>query len=361
MKGASIMKMRKILLGALTTFTLAASVFITGCGSQDAGGSLPPAEESQTEIQTETVGKETAALAEKGIITLSVNPEISIEYDENGMVTNLTGNNVDGEGIVAACQDYQGKDCSTVLEELINRIHEAGYFVDEIDGHKKNIVIQMEPGSVLPDDDFLETISRDTREAVAGLELTSGIVTIDEDDYDESYARNGNPSPYITLEKAKEIALTQAQVSETEAVFEDREFDFDDGIAIYELEFTAQGNEYEYDVHAVTGKILKAEHHIKGQNAGDTDYGPGNDGITDYSDTDYGPDNDGVTDYGNSDYGPNNDGVTNYDDNGTTNYDDGGNTNYDDNGTTNYDDGGDTNYDDNGTTDYDDGNSGYED
>ena len=90
------MKMRKILLGALTTFTLAASVFITGCGSQDAGGSLPPAEESQTEIQTETAGKETAALAEKGIITLSVNPEISIEYDENGMVTNLTGNNVDG-------------------------------------------------------------------------------------------------------------------------------------------------------------------------------------------------------------------------------------------------------------------------
>lgn len=355
------MKMRKILLGALTTFTLTASVFITGCGNQDAGGALSPAEESQTEIQTETAGKETAALAEKGIITLSVNPEISIEYDENGMVTNLTGNNVDGEGIVAAYQDYQGKDCSTVLEELINRIHEAGYFVDEIDGHNKNIVIQMEPGSVLPDDDFLETISRDTREAVAGLELTSGIVTIDEDDYDESYARNGNPSPYITLEKAKEIALTQAQVSETEAVFEDREFDFDDGIAIYELEFTAQGNEYEYDVHAVTGKILKAEHHVKGQNAGDTDYGPGNDGITDYSDTDYGPDNDGVTDYGNSDYGPNNDGVTNYYDNGTTNYDGSGNTNYDDNGTTNYDDGGNTNYDDNGTTNYDDENSGYED
>ena len=65
----------------------------------------------------------------------------------------------------------------------------------------------MEPGSVLPDDDFLETISRVTQEAVAGLELTSGIVTIDEDDYDESYAKDGNPSPYITLEKAKEIAL----------------------------------------------------------------------------------------------------------------------------------------------------------
>ena len=31
--------------------------------------------------------------------------------------------------------------------------------------------------------------------------------------------------------------------------------------------------------------------------ADDTDYGPDNDGVTDYNDTDYGPNNDGVTDY----------------------------------------------------------------
>ena len=48
--------------------------------------------------------------------------------------------------------------------------------------------------------------------------------------------------------------------------------------------------------------------------AGDTDYGPNNDGVTDYNDTDYGPNNDGVTDYNDTDYGPNNDGVTDYND-----------------------------------------------
>ena len=48
--------------------------------------------------------------------------------------------------------------------------------------------------------------------------------------------------------------------------------------------------------------------------ADDTDYGPNNDGVTDYNDTDYGPNNDGVTDYNDTDYGPNNDGVTDYDD-----------------------------------------------
>ena len=46
--------------------------------------------------------------------------------------------------------------------------------------------------------------------------------------------------------------------------------------------------------------------------ADDTDYGPNNDGVTDYNDTDYGPNNDGVTDYDDTDYGPNNDGVTDY-------------------------------------------------
>ena len=31
--------------------------------------------------------------------------------------------------------------------------------VDDIDGNSKNIVIQIEPGSVLPDDDFLDDVS----------------------------------------------------------------------------------------------------------------------------------------------------------------------------------------------------------
>lgn len=62
-----------------------------------------------------------------------------------------------------------------------------------------------------------------------GLNLSSGIVTIDNDDYDPAYAQDGQPSPYITLEKAQEIALTQANVNAADAVFDDKEFDHDDG------------------------------------------------------------------------------------------------------------------------------------
>ena len=116
------------------------------------------------------------------------------------------------------------------------------------------------------DDDFLDDVSTNAQTAVKNLQLASGVVSIDDDDYDDKYEKQGKPSHYITLEKAKEIALAQAGVKASAAVFDDKEFDLDDGSAVYELEFEANGNEYEYDVNAVTGKVMKAEHDIAGQN-----------------------------------------------------------------------------------------------
>ena len=350
------MKVRRKVFAAVSSLAIAASVLLTGCAT--------PA--------PETGG---APLTERGVLTLSVNPEIEIEYNKEGQVTTLVGKNDDGKQIVASYQNYIGKECGVVLEELIGDIYEAGYFVDDIDGNKKNIVLQMEPGSVLPYDSFLTNMTASAQNAVKGLQLSSSIVAIDGDDYDPKYAKDGNPSPYITLEKAKEIALAQAHVNAADAVFVDKDFDHEDGTAIFELEFTANGNEYEYDIDAVTGKVLKAEHDIAGAQKGgslnsstaaqydDTDYGPNNDGVTDYNDTDYGPNNDGVTDYNDTDYGPNNDGVTDYNDtdygpnnDGVTDYND---TNYHDDdgdhGDTHY---GDTNYHDD---DGDDGDTNYDD
>ena len=299
------MKLRRKLFAAVSSLAVASAVLLTGCGA--------PAQEG-------------TALKETGTLTLSVKSGNPNRIQPDGKVTALTGRNDDGKGIVEAYPDYIGKDCEAVLRDLIVEINEAGYFVDDIDGNKKNIVLQLEPGSVLPSDDFLADMSASTQEAVKGLEISSGIVTIDDDDYDPAYAKDGKPSPYITLEKAQEIALAQANVNAADAVFDDKEFDHDDGTPIFELEFMANGNEYEYDIHAVTGKVVKAEHKTAGTQGGtpatgsgstnynDTDYGPNNDGVTDYNDTDYGPNNDGVTDYNDTDYGPNNDGVTDYND-----------------------------------------------
>ena len=411
-----MMKLRRNFLVTVSSLAVLSTALLTGCGSQSqsAADTAPAATEETAVAETQTL--ETPTLGETGILILSVNPEIRIDYDKDGKVTAISGRNEDGNKIAQAAQDEIGKNCDEVLRNLITEINAAGYFVDDIDGHQKNIVIQIEPGSVLPSDDFLQNMSTSTQDAVKGLSLASDIVTIDEDDYDPTYTTAERPSPYITLEKAQEIALAQADVNAADAVFDDKEFDHDDGTPVFELEFYANGVEYEYDIHAVTGKVIKAEH--KGgapaqtpastpaqtpastpaqtpasapagrtdyddtdygpNNDGvtdynDTDYGPNNDGVTDYNDTDYGPNNDGVTDYNDTDYGPNNDGVTDYNDTdygpnndgvtdyGNTNYDDGGTTNYTNYGDTNYDDGGTTNYTNYGDTNYDDGGSDYDD
>ena len=74
-----------------------------------------------------------------------------------------------------------------------------------------------------------------------------------------SAENHGNQKQRITLEEARALALKHAGVSENDAVFTDRDFDLDDGIPLYELEFRADGMEYEYEVHAETGEIIKAE------------------------------------------------------------------------------------------------------
>ena len=229
------MKRRKFFAAASSLAVLAAAL-LTGCGGAPQSGSVPA-----------------------GTLTLRVNPEIQIAYDEEGKVLSLTGENGDGKEIVAAYPDYIGKDCQVVVQELVEEIHEAGYFVEEMEGEGRRIVLELEPGSKEPRDDFLEDMGRSAEETVRELKLSSEVNLTGENDGDDD-SKKGSAS---SLTKDKKAEATPKP---------------------------------------------------KATDYGDTDYGPNNDGVTDYDDTDYGPNNDGVTDYDDTDYGPNNDGVTDYDD-----------------------------------------------
>ena len=61
----------------------------------------------------------------------------------------------------------------------------------------------------------------------------------------------------LTLEEAKQAALEYAGVKASEATFTKAHRDFDDGREVYEIEFYANGTEYEMDVDAYTGRILE--------------------------------------------------------------------------------------------------------
>ena len=63
-----------------------------------------------------------------------------------------------------------------------------------------------------------------------------------------------NSSSYIGIDKAKKTALNHAGVSD--ATFKKAKLDRDDGKTVYDIEFYKDGIEYEYEIDALTGKIL---------------------------------------------------------------------------------------------------------
>ncbi len=217
-----------------------------------------------------------------GTLILSVNPEIKICYDENGLVEAVEGVNDDGKKIVEDFSDYIGKEARTVVSELVTKIGAAGYFVEEVEGERKQVIIEIEKGSAIPYDGFIDEVVNDVKKATDTNRWYSPIDVRNETDYGYTH--------YIDTDYG----------------------DGNDSITDY------HDTDYGPDNDGVT------DYH-------DTDYGYHNDSITDYDqnrvdDTDYGPYSDGVTDYADTDYGPTNDGVTDY---GYTNYGDGGDSGYD--------------------------------
>lgn len=68
-----------------------------------------------------------------------------------------------------------------------------------------------------------------------------------------------DPTGLLSESEAKRIALEHAGFSEDRVTFTKFKLDYDDGISKYEIEFTVNGTEYEIDINAKTGDILKTE------------------------------------------------------------------------------------------------------
>lgn len=79
----------------------------------------------------------------------------------------------------------------------------------------------------------------------------------------DTFSGGQQPSGQLTLEQAKAAALAHAGVSADQATFTEAKLDRDDGVLLYELEFyTAAGAEYEYEINAVSGAVLKSESNL---------------------------------------------------------------------------------------------------
>ena len=64
---------------------------------------------------------------------------------------------------------------------------------------------------------------------------------------------------YISMEAAKNVALQHAGVSESKITDYAWETDNADGRRVYEIEFKYGGYEYDYEIDAANGAIIKSE------------------------------------------------------------------------------------------------------
>ena len=73
------------------------------------------------------------------------------------------------------------------------------------------------------------------------------------------------PATAISASDALRAALEHAGVSAAAASGVKTDLDIDDGKAVYEVEFLAGGYEYDYNIDAATGAVLKCEKEFKGE------------------------------------------------------------------------------------------------
>lgn len=79
---------------------------------------------------------------------------------------------------------------------------------------------------------------------------------------DRLLAQSGTSSSYISADRAKEIALADSGLKEGTAVFLKVKLEQDDGRYQYDVEFYSGTTEYDYEIDAITGKILSADREL---------------------------------------------------------------------------------------------------
>ena len=72
-----------------------------------------------------------------------------------------------------------------------------------------------------------------------------------------------NSNNKLTIEEAKSIALKNSNLDESQVSFIRSEYDFDNGIEKYEIEFYYNNNKYEYEINAKTGDIISYDYDIE--------------------------------------------------------------------------------------------------
>ncbi len=243
------------------------------------------------------------------IVALDVNPSIELGVNSKEQVISVTPKNEDGEKVIGDMK-LKGSDLEVAVNAIIGSMLREGYIsemansilisVDSDDpqkGAQMQERLSAEVRDMLDTDTFKgavlsQTITGDPdiKRLAEEYGITEGkaqlIKQITENDPVNTFAElaglsvnelnligesgsksianvtvdgSASDSAYIGEAKAMEIALAHAGAKESEILGYELEMDYEHGTMVYELEFDWNGREYEYDIDANTGEILKRE------------------------------------------------------------------------------------------------------
>ncbi len=264
-------------------------------------------------------------------VSLDVNPSVEITVNEKERVLNVTAKNEDGNVIIGG-MDFTGSPLDVTVNALVGSMLQNGYLseiansilvsVDTDDAAKGtalrdrlteeiNALLNTEAftgsvlGQTLDHDETISAAATDhgitegkaqliqrildknsyyTFDELAALSIhelnllsVSGKLTLDE----VTSAGTASDKGYIGAENALNAALAHAGVAADGIYGYEAELDYENAVMVYDIEFHADGREYEYDIHAVSGEVIKS----KNKNDNDRSFSSGNASAPDLSGT----------------------------------------------------------------------------
>ncbi len=236
-------------------------------------------------------------------VTMDVNPSVELGLDKNGVVREVNAINGDADTIINDI-DIKNKSIETATKEVVTEMvkdefitadknsvlvtgtgDNASKVVEEVNTTvnnelKNNNIDSSVITQVVDTDKELEEQAKKYGISVGKLELINKIIasnskyTVDilkgltTNDLNllvnskintvNDVVTNGNASTkgYISKDEALNIATTNANINVNNLTDKEIEFDNEDGIMIYEVEFDYKNLSYEYDIDAKTGNII---------------------------------------------------------------------------------------------------------
>lgn len=216
----------------------------------------------------------------KAIISIDINPGISLSLNRYEYIINAQPLNDDGADVLDDL-NLERLDLDTALNALIGAMNRKGYLSE---GATASVFVSGK------DEDYNQKLYREVSEDFAHLvpsmvtqqadsqqpaddqqpqsnETQTGSTQTQQPDSSQAQ-QSDSPSTQqpqqstdtaVSLEQAQQLALQKAGLSDSEVTWKKLEQDEDDGRIVYELEFISGRTEYDCEIDAATGNFLKFE------------------------------------------------------------------------------------------------------